>query len=279
MKSVTIHSLLAMLVSLYIFGCSGNSTSQKDEMASFTSDSNFAKAHPSPAHITFKGTGAWISFPTPDGDSARAWYIPASKDSRKFLFVIHEWWGLNDQIRQEAEHLHDSLDNVHVLALDLYDGKVTDDPEQAGEFMNAVKPARCEAIIRGALDFVGDDARIATIGWCFGGGWSLRASILAGEKAIATVMYYGMPVRKADELAPLKCEILGIFAKKDEWINEKVVSDFEALCKATGKKLTVHWFDADHAFANPSNPKYNAEAARQATKLTLDFLRKAFQKS
>lgn len=269
---------LGILVCSIFYACTGKPSGQKDGMSAFSSDSNFVNAHPSPDSMAFQGKGFWIHFPTPTGDSARAWYVPAADESKKYLFVFHEWWGLNDQIRQEAERLHDSLQDVHVLALDLYDGKVTRDPDEAGAYMNEVKPVRCEAIIQGALAHVGKDARIATIGWCFGGGWSLRASILCGENAIATVMYYGMPVQRADELAPLKSEILGIFAKKDEWINEKVVSKFEALCKATGKKLTVQWFDADHAFANPSNPRYDAEAARKANELALAFLRKAFSK-
>jgi carboxymethylenebutenolidase len=81
-------------------------------------------------------------------------------------------------------------------------------------------------------------------------------------------------VEKANELAPLQADVLGLFAKQDDWINEKVVGKFEALAKATGKNLEVHWYNAAHAFANPSGQRYNQEAAQQANKLALDFLRK-----
>jgi carboxymethylenebutenolidase len=105
----------------------------------------------------------------------------------------------------------------------------------------------------------------------------LRSSILAGERGAGCVIYYGMPVEKASELAPLKADVLGIFAKKDGWINDKVVNKFEGLAKATGKKLEVQWYDADHAFANPSSPRYNEQAAREANKKTLVFLRNSFK--
>ena len=159
------------------------------------------------------------------------------------------------------------------MALDLYDGNVTDDRDQAGKYMKAATQERCEAIINGALALAGADAKVATVGWCFGGGWSLRSSILAGERGVGCVMYYGMPVEKAKELAPLKADVLGIFAKKDGWINEKVITPFEALAKATDKNLDVHWFDAEHAFANPSSPRYNEAAAKEANGLALAFFK------
>jgi carboxymethylenebutenolidase len=87
-------------------------------------------------------------------------------------------------------------------------------------------------------------------------------------------MYYGMPLQKADALAPLKAPILGIFAEKDGWITPQVVANFENLAKATGKSIETHQFDADHAFANPSNPAYKEEAAQKANALALAFLKK-----
>lgn len=214
-----------------------------------------------------------MEFKTPDGATARAYTLKPTQAGNKFLFVFHEFWGLNDQIRREADRLADSLGKVTVMALDLYDGKVTDNSDEASKLMSAVKPQRCEAIIKGALALAGENAKVATIGWCFGGGWSLRSSILAGHRGAGCVLYYGMPVEKADELAPLQASVLGIFARQDGWINEKVVGKFEALAKATGKQLNVQWYDAEHAFANPSSPRYNEQAAREANAEALAFLR------
>jgi carboxymethylenebutenolidase len=89
-------------------------------------------------------------------------------------------------------------------------------------------------------------------------------------------MYYGMPVEKAADLAPLKADVLGLFGKKDAFINTGVVKKFEELAAATGKKVEIHSYDADHAFANPSNPKFDAVAAKEANGLALAFLKKKF---
>ncbi len=249
------------------------SEESKDDMAQFVEDPEFKDKHQTPGAISFEGKGEMITFPTADGKEGSAYALNTSAETEDVLFVIHEWWGLNDHIKAEAEALAESLGNVRVFALDLYDGKVTDDPDKAGEFMQSVDPSRAEAIVRGALDKVGPEADISTIGWCFGGGWSLRTSILAGDQGEACVMYYGMPVQKADELAPLEADILAIFAEKDAWITPEVASNFQDLAKATGKDLTVKSYDADHAFANPSNPNYDKEAAAQANAGAVRFLK------
>ncbi len=266
----------AILASFAFASCTNDKVADEsgDAMAKFTSDKAFTKSHETPIAIDYQAKGVMLNLRTPDGGMTKVYSIKPAETSHKFLFVIHEWWGLNDQIKREADRLADSLGNVNVVALDLYDGKVTADPDEAGKIMGSVKPERSEAIIKGALAFAGKDGQVATIGWCFGGGWSLRTSILAAERGAGCVMYYGMPVEKADELAPMQVDVLGIFAKQDKWINEDVVTKFETLAKATGKKVENHWFNADHAFANPTSPRYNEAAAQEANALALAFLRK-----
>ena len=249
------------------------SSGSKEGMAQFADESAFQAAHETPTPISFQGQGEMIQFPTSDGKTGSAYFLKAATDTKNHLLVIHEWWGLNDHIKKEAERLFAELGNVNVLALDIYDGKTTSNPEEAGKLMGEVKEERALAIVNGALQYVGNEARIATVGWCFGGGWSLRSSILAGDRGAGCVMYYGMPVEKANDLAPLKADVLGIFAKKDNWINEPVVKKFESLAKATGKNLQVQWYDADHAFANPSGQRYNEKAATEANALALSFLK------
>ena len=269
------------ILTLLIFSASGCSndpaqSGDADSMAKFVNDKDFRDAHETPTALHYAAKGEMFHFNTPDGSNGMAYLVKGADgfSSHKFLFVVHEWWGLNDHIKQEADRLAASLPKVNVLALDLYDGKLATNPDDAGKFMKAVKPERCESIINGALAVAGKDGQVATIGWCFGGGWSLRSSILAADRGAGCVMYYGMPVEKADELAPLHADVLGIFAKKDGWIGEEVIGKFKDLAKATGKSLDVHWFDADHAFANPSSPKYNEAAAKEANQLALDFLKK-----
>lgn len=269
--------ILLLITTLFAAACSNNtqsSTNETEGMAKFASDSKFQQAHEDPASIDFQGKGEMISFATPDGKQASAYVLKPAQPTDKVLFVIQEWWGLNDYIKQESDRLFGDLKGVTVMALDMYDGKVATKREDAAAYMQAATIERCEAIVKGALAHVGPNARVATIGWCFGGGWSLRASVLAGKQAAGCVMYYGMPLEKAAELAPLQADVLGIFAGKDAWITADVVTNFQNLAKATNKKLEVHTFDADHGFANPSNPKFDKANTKKANSLAVKFLKK-----
>ena len=165
------------------------------------------------------------------------------------------------------------LGNVNVLALDMYDGVVATDRETASKTMQEFKQERGDAIVKGAIQYAGAKAKIGTIGWCFGGGQSLLAGITASKQSVATVMYYGMPVDDIEKLKSLNSDVLGIFASKDKYITPEVVAKFEQNMKAAGKKVTIKSYDADHGFANPSNPIYNKEASDDAYKHTLTFFR------
>ncbi len=256
-------------------GTENNDTEKSsDGMAKFTKDERFKAAHEIPEALDFLGSGKMITFETADGVPGKAYAIINDLSSNKALFVIHEWWGLNDHIKQEADRLFESLEGVNVLALDLYDGKVTDKPDDAGKMMQSVKEERLNSIINGALAYVGKDAKVGTIGWCFGGGWSLKSSILAGDQGAGCVMYYGMPVLEPAKLAPIKANVLGLFAEKDGWITPDIVNQFESVMKAIGKDVTTKQFDAEHAFANPSSPRYKESAAQEANAMALDFLKK-----
>lgn len=242
--------------------------------AMLAADKKFVMAHANPRKFHFQSTiGKNITYKTPDGKESTAYELKAAKPTNNYLIVIHEWWGLNDFIKQESEKLYKDLGDVNVIAVDLYDGKVATTREDAGKFMQSVKDDRAQAIIKGAIAYAGPKARIATIGWCFGGGWSLQSALLAGDQAIACVMYYGMPESNIERLKTLHCPVLGNFAAKDQWINPKVVSQFEENMKQAGKKVEAFEYDADHGFANPSNPIYNSEATKVAYGRTLGFLK------
>ncbi len=138
--------------------------------------------------------------------------------------------------------------------------------------MQSVNSERAEAIIKGVLAHVGNKANIATIGWCFGGGWSMQATLLAGKQSKACVMYYGMPEEKAEIIKTLNAPILFVWPEQDQWINKDMVSKFETNMKAAKKSLEVKAYNADHAFANPSNPKFNKEFAEDAFKNATQFI-------
>jgi carboxymethylenebutenolidase len=249
------------------------------QFASLASDNQFVEAHENPLISTKKIKGGQtITFKTEDGKDGSGFLFKANKKSDKYLVVIHEWWGLNDHIKAEAEKFYNDLKskNVNVIAIDLYDGEVTDKREKAGELMKANNPERSKAILKGFFNYVGKKAQIATVGWCFGGGWSLQASLLAENQAKACIIYYGMPEKDKEKLKNLKAEVLGIFAGQEKWINTSIVNEFEANLKELKKKATIKIFDAEHAFANPSNPKYNKEFAEQAYNMSLNFLKRKF---
>ncbi len=271
---------LAFLGLLSLVACqSGGQATDKSQSSAdttgieqFAGDKQFQDAHEIPGEAAPSDEGQMMAFPAPDGQDGRAYALMPEKASNKYLLVIHEWWGLNGHIKQEAERLFEDLEGVNVLALDLYDGQVADTREKAGELMQGVSEERARAIIQGALDQAGPDARIATIGWCFGGGWSLKAAIMAEARGEACVMYYGMPVTEAEAIEPLQAPILGIFARQDEWITPEVARSFESLARETGKTMQLQLYDADHAFANPSSPRYVQQAAREANQAALAFL-------
>jgi carboxymethylenebutenolidase len=249
----------------------------KDEMQLLASTHAFQMLHAEPLPFTFvsRAGGEMTQFKTPDGKTGSGFLIKARQKSDKYLFVFQEWWGLNDYIKQEAEKYYNALDGkVNVLALDLYDGKVTSSREEAGKLMSSADPQRLEAIVKGALAYAGPKADIATLGWCFGGMWSLKSAMLAGKQAVGCVMYYGMPEKDVEKLKALDTDVLGIFARQDRGINPEVVAQFEKNMAAAGEKVTIRMFDADHAFANPSNPKFDQAATQEAYQLSSAYLKK-----
>ncbi|MBL7844000.1 MAG: dienelactone hydrolase family protein [Cyclobacteriaceae bacterium] len=249
-------------------------TPATEKFALFASNKDFNMAHADPLPYTHQSSvGKMITFKTPDGKDANGYLLTAKAKTNNWIFVFQEWWGLNDHIKREAEQLYNDLGNVNVLAIDMYDGKVTDKREEAGQLMGAFKQDRGNAIVQGAVNYAGKDAKIGTVGWCFGGGQSLQAALTAGKQAVAAVMYYGMPEENVDRLKTLSCDVLNIWPTQDQWINKAVMDKFEANMKAAGKNLTIKAYDADHAFANPSNPKHNKEFTADAHKNTLEFFK------
>ena len=272
-----LKKLLMVLALATAFTACQNDTNKKEgeDMSQFVEDEEFKNAHEEPGEANSDGSGQMIEFATADGETGSAYVLmqPDSMASKDYLFVIHEWWGLNDHIKQEAERLFEELSNVNVMALDLYDGKVATTRDDAGKFMEGVKEERVKAIIQGAIDKAGADAEISTIGWCFGGGWSLKTSIMAGSQAEACVMYYGMPVQEAEAIAPLDAPVLFVLARNDEWITPQVAKDFKTLMTENKKVMQLVSYDADHAFANPSQPSYKEAQAQAANKASLQFLK------
>ena len=253
--------------------------SNDGNMSEFTTDKNFVASHQLPLeykHNSLVG-GEMITFKTTDVTDGNAYFVKSKTKSKKWLFVYQEWWGLNDHIKKQADILYNEMGgNVNVLAIDMYDGKVATTREDAAKYMQGADEKRLENIVNGALGYAGKKAKIASIGWCFGGGWSLKSAILSKKQAVGSVMYYGMPVQDVEKLKSLNCEVLGLFAT-EEWISKKVIEEFAVNMKTANKTLNYKIFEAEHAFANPSNPKFDEKAASEANAMAVKFLKEKFK--
>ena len=198
--------------------------------------------------------------------------LPATAPASAVL-LVHEWWGLNDQIKSVAAEF--AAQGYAALAVDLYDGTVATTPEGARSTMQAVDGAEATDTLASWIAWLkahkAVSGKIGTIGWCFGGGWSLNASIAAPVEA--TVVYYGRVNQPAAALSGLKGPVLGHFATRDKWIDKNMVSGFQTAIAQAGKSVTAHWYEADHAFANPTQARYDAEDTRLAWARTLAFFK------
>jgi carboxymethylenebutenolidase len=243
-----------------------------EKYAMNATDKDFVAAHLSPLPYTYAGAGEDITYKASDGTDAHAWLIKADKPTNYYLFVVHEWWGLNDYIKKESEKMANDL-GLNVIALDLYDKQVATNRDDAAKIMQSVKTERAMAIIKGAYAYIGTDAKVFTIGWCFGGGWSLQTAIEGGKQAVGCMMYYGQPEKDVARLKSINCDIIGFFGNKDQWPSPAMVDEFVKTADAAGVKLIVNRYEATHAFANPSNPNYDKEATADAYNKVKDFIK------
>jgi carboxymethylenebutenolidase len=212
-----------LIITLSLF-CSAPFFSQKsccskpgstETFAMLTHNQRFVATHLNPMPFTLVNPiGKEISFKTADGKEGFGYEIKADIPTNNYVFVIHEWWGLNDYIKQESEKIFKTLGNVNIIAIDLYDKKVATVKDSASKYMQGLTTERAEAIIKGLITYVGNKSNIATIGWCFGGGWSMQAALLGGKQTKACVMYYGMPEEKMEKLNTLNSPILFVWANK-----------------------------------------------------------------
>ncbi len=271
-KLILFLAFFPLFTSAQTRSCCGKSATE--QFGQLAMNNEFAAGHEAPLPFTFSPlSGQMVTFLCADSINSTAFEIKAKAATNNWLIIVHEWWGLNDYIKQEAERIQGELGNVNVLAIDLYDGKIAETAPFAQQLIGAMKDERARTIIQGAIAHTGTKAKIYSLGWCMGGGWSLQTSLLAGSKSAGCVMYYGMPESDLVKLKKLNGDVLSIFAKKDEWINQDIMKTFEANMKSVRKNLVTKVYDADHAFANPSNPKYDKIAASDAHRLAMDFLK------
>ncbi|MFZ0759859.1 MAG: dienelactone hydrolase family protein [Candidatus Sulfotelmatobacter sp.] len=217
-----------------------------------------------------------VSYKSGDETVQAVLYTPAGRGPFPGIIVIHEWWGLNDWVKEQASKLADQ--GYVVLAIDLYRGKVATSPEVAHEIMRGVPEDRAKRDLQAAFEFLQSRPnvrknRIGAIGWCMGGGYALDVALQEPTLA-ADVINYGHLATDTEALRKINAPILGLFGGQDHGITPDDVHKFEATVEQLGKKIEVKIYDdAGHAFENPNNKTgYRAADAADAWKRTVAFL-------
>jgi carboxymethylenebutenolidase len=230
----------------------------------------------------FAAEGKSVSYKSGADTVSGMLYTPAGKEPFPALIVIHEYWGLNDWVKDQASKLADQ--GYVALAIDLYRGKVADNPDLAHELMRGVPQDRANRDLQSAYDFLSSQPnvkkdRIGSIGWCMGGGYSLDVALLEPQLA-AAVINYGHLITAPSELKKINAPILGNFGGKDQGITPDDVKKFQQAMEQLGKKVDIKIYpDAGHAFENPNNKTgYRPEDAADAWKRTVEFLAATLKK-
>ncbi len=225
---------------------------------------------------SFAATAKPVSYRSGDETVQGLLYTPEGKGPFPALVVIHEWWGLNDWVKEQAAKLAD--EGYVTLAVDLYRGKVATTPDEAHEIMRGVPEDRAARDLHAAVEFLKSQPsvkkdRIGSIGWCMGGGYSLDVA-LQEPMLTATVINYGHLAADADSLKKINASVLGIFGGQDRGIPVDDVKKFEQALKQQGNKVEIVIYpDAGHGFENPNNKTgYRAADAADAWKHTTGFL-------
>jgi len=230
----------------------------------------------------FAADGKTVSYKSGDETVQGVLYTPAGSGPFPALIVIHEWWGLNDWVKEQAAKLAD--EGYVALAVDLYRGKVATTPDEAHEIMRGVPHDRALRDLHAAVEFLEalpnvKKDRIGAIGWCMGGGYALDVALQEPTLA-ADVINYGHLATDTDALKKINAPILGLFGAQDRGITPDDVHKFEQTMKQLGKKIEIKIYeDAGHAFENRNNKDgYRAEDAADAWKRTVDFLAATLKK-
>lgn len=225
----------------------------------------------------YENASGYLVYPS----SASADNASVSPEKLPAIIMIHENRGLNDNIKSTADIL--AKQGYVVLAVDLFQGQVTDNPDRARELSSAVRnnPSVAVENMKSAVSYLSslqnvNASRIASIGWCFGGGQSLQLALNSEDHPLAaTIIYYGQVVNDTRELSEITWPVLGIFGAQDQAISVDSVRAFERALNETGVTNEIYMYPGvGHAFANPSNDNYAPQETADAWKKTLAFLGK-----
>ena len=219
--------------------------------------------------------GEMVQFPS-NGGSTSGYLSAPPGGNGPGVVVIQEWWGLVDHIKEVCDRF--SAAGFAALAPDLYHGKSTKSPDEAGKLMMAMRIDEAERDLRAAADYLAThDAttseKVGVVGFCMGGALALYTATKNPNVGACVVFYGGHPKVKPD-LPNLHAPVLGLYAERDGFVTPDSVRELERKLKDLGKEVEVKIYpDADHAFFNDSRPEvYKADAAADAWQRTVEFL-------
>jgi carboxymethylenebutenolidase len=234
------------------------------------------------ATVAIAATAKDVSYKSGDDTVQAVLYTPQGAGPFPALVVIHEWWGLNDWVKEQASKLAD--EGYVTLAIDLYRGKVATTPDLAHELMRGVPDDRSARDLHSAFEYLKAQPdvtkdKIGAIGWCMGGGYALDLALQEPELA-ADVINYGSLADDPEDMKKIHAPILGLFGGLDRGITPSDVHKFEQQMKSLGKSVDVHIYpDAGHAFENPNNTAgYRKDDAADAWNRTVTFLADTLKK-
>ena len=220
--------------------------------------------------------GEMVQFPFAGGNTSGYLSIP-EQGSGPGVIVIQEWWGLVDHIKDVCDRF--AKEGFVALAPDLYHGKTTKSPDEAGKLMMAMHIDEAERDLSAAVEYLSthdavSSEKIGVVGFCMGGALALYTATKNSKIGASVVFYGGHPNVKPD-LPNLNAPVLGIYAERDGFVTPALARELEQKLNDLGKQIEVHIYpDTDHAFFNDSRPEvYNAEAAADAWQRTVKFLR------
>jgi carboxymethylenebutenolidase len=197
-------------------------------------------------------------------------YAAGPEDAKGAVMILHEWWGVMPHNRDWAERLAEL--GYRAIVVDLYDGRVTEDAEEASTWMREIDQAVADAKLKAALDYLEQPGRaIATYGCSFGGKESMQATLLAPQKVAATIVAYCRMETDVEKLKTLQGPVLAIYAQQERnWPQKQ--EDFEVAMAFAGKDTEGVGYDAAHGFTNPTSPRYDAAADKDAWETLVRFL-------
>lgn len=206
----------------------------------------------------------------PDKQSIRA-YLANAGQGRPCVVVVQEWWGLNEQICSVADRFAEA--GYTALAPDLYQGRITQNPDEASHMMNGLDfPGATNQDIRGAVEYLkATGGRVGVMGFCMGGALTIAAAVRVPDVA-AAVCFYGIPPKDFADPADIKIPFQGHFANKDDWVTPQVVDGLEKTMQEAGRHPEIFRYAAQHAFFNQLRPEvYDAACSALAWERTLAF--------